>query len=237
MTAYELMIKTNRYIIKGGELTDAHKANITGQLLAARSSQSEVQRFQRSMKDVVMYPSIYIPPYKGGEKYQTVIPMSPKTHILSANSYELEILRLLCLFASENSEVRDMTGEAVARLKKSCFGYQSCGYGECFESSIIVLRFVAAAAPDDMEWQKKQIDIFNSHFKERRRNAGVLHYYWLCLSELPFETAEPEILSHRENILSRLAGNKTGLNENEIVVRHVMQNILARLPEQSLTAL
>ena len=141
------------------------------------------------------------------------------------------------MFANQNTEVRDMIGETVARLKKSCFGYQSCGYGECFESSIIVLRFIAVAAPDDMGWQKKQIDIFNSHFKEKGRNAGVLHYYWLCLSELPFETAEPEILSHRENILSRLARNKTGLNENEIVVRHVMQNILARLPEQFRAAL
>ena len=235
MTAYELMIKTNHYLIKGGELTEPQKANITGQLLAARSPQNEVERFQRSMKDAVMYPSVYIPPYKGGEKYQTVIPMSPKTHILSANSYELEILRLLHMFAGQNGEVCDMIGETVTRLKKSCFGYQSCGYGECFESSVIALRFIAVVAPDDTEWQKKQIAVFNKHFKEKRRSAGVLHYYWLCLSELPLEVAASEILSHRENILIQLSRNKTSVNETQVVVKCVMENTLARLPEHSLT--
>jgi hypothetical protein len=39
-----------------------------------------------------MYPEYFIPPYNDGKKYQTLIPMSPKTHILSANSYELEII-------------------------------------------------------------------------------------------------------------------------------------------------
>ena len=36
MTAYELMIKTNHHLIRGGELTDAQKANITRQLLTAK---------------------------------------------------------------------------------------------------------------------------------------------------------------------------------------------------------
>jgi len=100
MTAYELMIKTNHYLIEGGELTDAHKSKIVKRLLEARSTSEQAQRFYRGVRafnenEQRMYPIFYIPSYNNGKKYQTVIPMTPKTHILSANSYELEILRLL----------------------------------------------------------------------------------------------------------------------------------------------
>jgi len=44
MTAYELMIKTNHHLIKGGKLTDAQKATIARQLLAARST-TDIKRW------------------------------------------------------------------------------------------------------------------------------------------------------------------------------------------------
>ena len=49
MTAYELMIKTNHHIIKDGELTDAQKANIVRQLLAARSDERTKQNFYKAV--------------------------------------------------------------------------------------------------------------------------------------------------------------------------------------------
>lgn len=38
MTAYELMIKTNHYLIQGGTLSDVQKNTVTEQLLSAGSS-------------------------------------------------------------------------------------------------------------------------------------------------------------------------------------------------------
>ena len=49
MTAYELMIKTNHHLIKDGELTDAQKSNIAGQLLAARSDGRTKQSFYKGV--------------------------------------------------------------------------------------------------------------------------------------------------------------------------------------------
>ena len=120
MTAYELMIKTNHHLIKDGELIQSQKANIVSQLIAARSDEPTVQKFYAKMKaDGSTYPGYFLPPYNGNKKFQTVIPMSPKTHILSMNAYEMDILRLLHLFAPENPIVKDMVVGTFERLKNS----------------------------------------------------------------------------------------------------------------------
>lgn len=162
MTTYEMMIKTNHYLIKGSELTDSQKENIVRQLLAAQSDERTKQSFYNGVKlpnnidgdGRRMYPIFYIPPYNDGKKLQTVIPLTPKTHILSANSYELEIIRLLYLFAPDEPVVKDMVKKTLERLKTTCFGYQDCAIGECFHSALIVLRFLATTAPEDIEWIK-----------------------------------------------------------------------------------
>jgi len=211
---YELMLKTNHHLIKGGGLTDAQKGTITRQLLAAKTAPN-IKRWGS------MYPSFYIPADRNEKKYQTVVPMSPKTEILSQNAYELEIIRLLHMFAGQNEDVRHMVGATLNRLKKTCFGYKRCHTGECFESGIVTLRFVSAVAPEQKEWIKKQISVFNGHYFNKRRHSGVLRYFWLCLAEMPFNIAEPEILRYKDNILSqRITKN------DDIVVRHVVENTL-----------
>lgn len=52
MTAYELMIKTNHYLIQGDILSDAQKNTVTEQLLSARSSFEQARRFYMSVSDI-----------------------------------------------------------------------------------------------------------------------------------------------------------------------------------------
>ena len=221
MTAYDLMIKTNHHLIKGGQLTDAHKVNITRQLFAARHDGRRRPKFMQD--DPNMYPQFFIPPFNDGKKLQTVIPMSPKTQILSANSYELEIIRLLHMFAQNNSNVAHMVSETIARLKRTCFGYKNCIVGECFESGILTLRFLSTVAPGQTNWIQKQVELFNSHYADKRRHSGVLKYFWLCLSEMPADIAKPEIARHRDEIVNQLAKSK------DDVLTKTMQNALVRL--------
>lgn len=249
MTTYEMMIKTNHYLIKGSELTDSQKENIVRQLLAAQSDERTKQSFYNGVKlpnnidgdGRRMYPIFYIPPYNDGKKLQTVIPLTPKTHILSANSYELEIIRLLYLFAPDEPVVKDMVKKTLERLKTTCFGYQDCAIGECFHSALIVLRFLATTAPEDIEWIKNLIKFFNKHIDEKLMLRGkgvhgnVLWYYWLCLSELPIEIAEPEIVKYKDRIIHQLSRSSVMNNENDKVNHPVMicmlRNCLYRFPE------
>ena len=229
MTAYELMIKTNHYLIKGGKLTDGQKANIARQLFNARSDMRKKPRFFAEGGD--MYPRYFIPPFNDGKKFQTVIPMSPKTHILAANSYELEIIRLLYMFAQHNDDICYMVKDTLNRLKQTCFGYKKCYTGECFETGVVTLRFLSTVAPTETSWIKKQVTVFNNHFADKRRNNGVIRYYWLCLSEIPLNIAGAEIMRHKDDILNQQNHRQKSIvdDESQLVLEGVMKNVLARL--------
>lgn len=250
MIAHELMIKTNHYIIKGGELTDAQKATVTSKLLSARSDEYAKQRFYNGVNypnnidnngSGRMYPEYFIPPYNNGKKLQTVLPMSPKTHIFSANSYELEIIRLLSMFAPDNPVVTDMVKGTLERLKTTCFG-NGCKQGECFHSALPVLRFLAAAAPDETIWIKKLISFFNKHIDEKLLSKHIhsnsILYFWLCLSELPFTIAEPELIKYKNEYIERLQKKSCSMNNesgklHNPVLYCVIRNCLCRFPEYS----
>lgn len=143
MDIYDLMIKTNHFLIKGGILTNGQKQNIVNQFLSAVCSKEAARRFYDGVKypnnidreGRRMYPIIYIPPYNNGKKYKTIMTQTPKTHILSANLYELEIIRLLYLLAPNNETVTDMVSKTITRLKTTCFGNRDDGLGECYDTS------------------------------------------------------------------------------------------------------
>lgn len=250
MTVHELMLKTNHHLIKGGELTVPQKEDIVRQFLAARSNERTKQSFYKGVRypgnidengGGRRYPAYFIPPYNNGKKFQTVIPLTPKTHILAANAYELEIIRLLHMFAPDNRDVHDMVEGTLERLKTTCYGYHDCAVGECFHTALIVLRFIAATAPDDAIWINKLLAFFKRHMDEKLslRSKGVhgnvLWYYWLCLSELPYEFAEPEIIRYKDKILPQLNRSAVMNNENDKINHPVLicmiRNVMARLPE------
>jgi len=243
MMPYELMIKSNDFMIKGGTFTVAQKQNIVNRFLAVINNQNEADRFYRAVmfpgnidgEGRRMYPLFYLPPYNDGKKFQTVMTVTPKTHILSANSYELEIIRLLYILAPQNELVKEMVSQTLGRLKTTCFGNQDDGVGECFETSIVVLRFLAAVAPDEIKWIKERIENFHKYFSQKHRHWGVKWYYWLCLSEMPIEIAEPEILKFKYEILTQLNRSYV-MNSDSDKATHPMiicmiRNLLTRLPE------
>jgi len=228
MTAYDLMLKTNHYLIKGGELTDSHKAKIARLLREGRNAGGRPKTFN----DPNWYPKYYIPPYNGGKRLQTVVPTSPRAYIVADNAYEFEILRLLHLF-DPNSEVANMIEGTKARLKKTCFGYEGCAYADCFEAGQTVLRFLSFAALDDKRWLSKQINVYKNHVADRRRHSGVKIYYWLTLTDMPEEIAVPEIQHQREIILENISKTYLIKTGSEEILLYVMRNALARLPEFS----
>ena len=56
-------------------------------------------------------------------------------------------------------------------------------------------------------------------------------YYWLILSDMPFEIAEPEIMRQRDIIIDHLNRSYLKKTENDDIPLYVMRNALARLPE------
>lgn len=244
MNAYELMIKTNHYLIKGGKLTDRNIDQIVEQLLAAKTTPEQASRFYVGMKypnninndGRRMYPEYFIPPYNDGKKFRTILGQMPKTHILSANMYELEILRLLYLLAPQNADVEQMVKITLERLKTTCFGHEDDGVGECFDASLVVLRFLAAVSPKDTTWIESRINNYNHHVHEKKRPWYALWYYWLCLSELPLNLAKSEIEQYKDEMVNWLKNKSCVMNREQDKTIHpvlfcILRNMLCNYPE------
>lgn len=204
MTAYELMIKTNHYFIQNPSedaLTAAQKRRIVRELLQARSTPEQRERFYAGVKfpgnrdahGMRLYPDFYIPPYNDGKKYRTILGQTPKTHIFSANMYELEILRLLYKFAPDDRDVRAMTEAALERLYHTCFGNEDDGVGECFDTNLVVIRFLCTTSPQDLIRIKSRMSVYRHHRAEKPRSWHTDWYYRLCLSEAPYALYGAEI--------------------------------------------
>ena len=227
MTAYEIMLKTNYHLIRGGEYSIVEKANIVQQLYDNRITDGKMRKAEFA------YPKFFIPPYNNGKALPTLIPMSSKTFQVGDNAYEFEILRILKMFSQQNGNISNMLEATSERLKHTCFGYKSCYHCECFDASLVVLRYLTFSEPNNIAWLEKQLAIYNNHFADKRRTAGIQRYYWLCLSDMPFDIAEKEISRQKDAILYQLNQRHLAKGENADIPLYVMRNTLARLPEFS----
>ena len=158
MEKYNLLIELNRKLSSGEDISAFEKENAVFAFLKGICPKEELFKFKKRMRvnpyTDNMYPYFYIPPYNGGKKLRLIQGYLPKTNILYANHYELEILRLLHMFAPENEVVGGMVNATLRRLKGTCFG-NSCMQGECLAAGISVLRFLAVVCPEDREWIDK----------------------------------------------------------------------------------
>jgi len=225
ITAYELMIKTNHYLIRGGELNDAQKARIARELYASRANNGT----KRTFPEPHWYPDFFIPPQNEGKRLQTVVPMSPKTYIVADNAYEFEIMRLLFMF-QPGKEVDGMIEKTLSRLKKTCFGYKGCHYADCFEAGLTVLRFLSTVAAGEVKWIKKQISVYSNHFADRKRHSGVQKYFWWILSEMSPDIALPEIARQKAALIEQINRGYAVKTGDEDIPFYIMRNILAQLP-------
>ncbi len=245
MTAYELMIKTNHYLIKNpaeDSLSPAQKRQIVTELLAARSTPEQCRRFYMGVKfpnnrdahGRRMYPEFFIPPYNDGKKHQTILGQTPKTHILSANLYELEILRLLYKFAPDNSDVRMMTEATLERLYHTCFGNEDDGVGECFDTNLVVIRYLCTTAPHDLVRIRSRMNVYERHRDDKKRTWHTEWYYRLCLSEAPYALAEARIRDTLPSVQPLLTDNSditAGKNTAPALLQSITRNMATRLRE------
>lgn len=112
MEIYKLLMDTNRKEMAGEEISDREKERAVKLFLNGICDKERILKYKKSMRvnpeTDSMYPNYYVPPYAEGKKLRLVQGYMPKTYILYANHYELEIIRLLYMFAPENEIVKEM---------------------------------------------------------------------------------------------------------------------------------
>lgn len=158
MENYTILMETNRKETSGEDFASTEKQKIVEMLLNGIACKEDIKKYKLRMRvnpySDNIYPNYYIPPYNENKKLPMINGKLPKTHILYANHFELEILRTLFLFASENEQVKCMIDKTLTRLKNTCYG-NKCPQGECVATGKVVLRFLETVCPEEKEWIEK----------------------------------------------------------------------------------
>lgn len=109
----------------------------------------------------------------------------PKTKILYGNYCELELLRILYLLKPNDCVYRPVFEATKERISQTCFG-GFCSTGECFEISIVALRFIATVFPEEKSWVDMYISNIARTFSQHRKKIARRTLLMFCqvLSEL-----------------------------------------------------
>lgn len=208
MEMYKTLMEINRKEMAGEEITDTEKEQAVNLFLNGVCGREEILKYKRRMRvnaeTDTTYPNYYIPPYADGKKLRLVQGYLPKTYILYANHYELEIIRLLYMFAPENDTVKEMVQNTLQRLKNTCFG-NSCTKGECLATGISVLRFLAKTKPYDVEWIDRVLEPLGELYVDGGNGQATMRkdvpmpYFQMVLKEIDSPKAK-ELLRQKEAV-------------------------------------
>lgn len=236
LNAHELLCKTNWELIKGKSFSAKERADISTALLASICKRAAPEAPAPSF---TMYPLFFSQSYSSRRRLITINGVMPKTQIFSANHHELEILRLLALWKSENQAVQDMLVETKERLaRRTCFG-RFCAKGECFEASIAALRFLSVAFPEEEEWISMLVENVGREIdnkpRGRKRHSGIVFYYWLTLTDIQMPIAVSEIRRYESQLVHVLSRSNSYSNDHDRlynpIAMYIARNCLARLSE------
>ena len=250
MEKYKILMEMNRKMVFGEEITDAEKEEAVSVLLSGVCGKEEVSKYKRRMKVKAetdkTYPDYYIPPYNGNKKLRLIQGYLPKTNILYANHYELEMLRLLDMLAPKNQIVEEMVKNTLQRLRGTCFG-NSCTQGECLTTGISVLRFLAVVQPDNTEWIDKLLNPLGTLFLSFGNGQAAIQqgipmsYLLMVFTDINNEKTRGWIIQKKEWLLELLRrGWITGKLSNgkisegdtyNLMGKYIIRNAIGTLPE------
>lgn len=250
MEIYTILMELNRKMIFGEEISDAEKSKAVSFFLDGICEKDEIVKYKKRMgvntEADNIYPNYYIPPYDGNKKLRLIQGYLPKTNILYANHYELEIIRLLYIFAPENKTVNEMARNTLQRLKRTCFG-NSCPQGECLATGISVLRFLAVICPDNIDWIEKLCtplgELFLSFGQGQAsiKQSVPLSYLLMAFTDINTEKTRTLIKRKQEWLLNLLRrGWITGKLSNgkisegdtyNLMGKYIIRNAIGILPE------
>ena len=241
---YDLLCSVNTRLIMGEILSEDEKRAIVDRIRSSRDLRGFVSVSTKTFSAPetpgrsAMYPTVFIPSAEErAGKLRLITGELPKTRLLSDNAYELEIMRLLSLWARGQQAVEAILEIAEARTRRAPFS-SFCTKGERPGVSVAFLRFWTAYRPNDLEKQREivhQMRPFSQAYDSGQGSwvggLNVPKFYLLsALNECAYQVVEEELRCCTGLLLKML--QKPWLNEPYNLLRkHVIKNTLSRVPE------
>ncbi|MCL1887465.1 MAG: hypothetical protein FWF96_01160 [Kiritimatiellaeota bacterium] len=229
MEGHQRLCDINTRLLNGGDVTETERRETTAFFLSQRADAASLRSNPPRLCAGGTYsPLFFTPPWPDGKRARLITGHLPKTGILHANHYELEVVRLLLLFAPQNPEVRDMAARTSERLEHTCFG-KFCPKGECVAAGVCALRFYNVHAPGDAQKRRRLLEPLGKLFLRAGPGRSEwqcqlpVSYFLLALSETQDDMAVGLIRAKRD-WLQRLSMSTKGL-------AFAARRALAMLPE------
>lgn len=125
MIIYNELMKLNRKEVFHEAICDIEINNAIEIFINGVYKSEDIALYKKRMrvdpKEDSVYPIFYIPPYLAKRKLRLIQGYLPKTNILYANHYELEVIRLLKIHSDDNPIVIEMVDKTLERLQKICY--------------------------------------------------------------------------------------------------------------------
>jgi hypothetical protein len=241
---YDLLCSVNARLIMGESFTDEERRSVVDGICSSRDLRDFISVSARTFgaPDApgrsAMYPTVFMPSVEErAGRLRLITGELPKTRLLSDNAYELEIMRLLSLWARGQPVVEAILQIAEARTRGTPFS-SFCAKGERPGVSVAFLRFWTAYRPDDLEKQREIIHQMRPFSRARDSGQGswvaglnVPKFYLLsALNECAYPVVEEELRCCASLLLRML--KRPWLDEPYSLLRkHVVRTALSRIPE------
>lgn len=245
MERYRIICDTNKRMVMNDMISDNEKETIVSDLLSEVNPDeiiSNLKKHPYTSKD----PYFYLPPHNNGKKLRLIQGYLPKTNILYNNHYELEILRLLAMYAPNNdTRTSVMINATLERLQNTCFG-KSCTQGECFSTGISVLRLLSVLKTEP-EWSNNLLHPLGEAFMSFGGGQAAtqknipMSYLLMAFTDIKSEFTISLIERRKEWLLDLLRrGWITGKLTNgrisegdtyNLMGKYIIRNALGTLPE------
>ena len=100
--------------------------------------------------------------------------MRAKTKLFESNFYLLESVRILAL-NGRAGRIQSVIDKIIEFLHGKCYGH-FCAAGECYETSVCVLRFLRAVSPANTEWISQMEEGIIRYRNDKVRTKAVQRY-------------------------------------------------------------
>jgi hypothetical protein len=241
---YDLLCSVNARLIMGETVGEDERRAIVDKICSSRDLRGFISISTKEFGAPetpgrsAMYPTVFIPSAEErAGRLRLITGELPRTKLLSDNAYELEIMRLLSLWARGHQAVEAILEVAEARTRGAPFS-SFCAKGECPGVSVAFLRFWIAYRPNDLAKQREIIRQMRPFSRTHDSGQGswvrglkVPKFYLLsALNECAYQVVEEELRCGTSLLLRML--KKPWLDEPYNLLRkHVVRTALSRIPE------